>query len=74
MPVPEDNVVKGDLGLEIRQKDATQPDQSSASGNSYHNIFYNNLAIFNPLEKEVAVVKVKSAYEKDGQWIDMPTR
>lgn len=72
-PVPE-NVAKGDLPIEIKQKDHMQPDQKWRSGNSFDNCFYNNLAIFNPLEKDVAIVSVKSEYEKDGQWIEMPTR
>lgn len=71
-PVPE-NVAKGDLGIEIKQKDATQPDQSWASGGRYSNLFYNHVALFNPLEKDVAIVKVKSEYEKDGEWIEMKT-
>jgi hypothetical protein len=32
------------------------------------------VALFNPLEKDVAIVKVKSEYEKDGEWIEMKTR
>jgi hypothetical protein len=101
----QENVAKGELGIEIKQKDATQADQvrppliaprnstaltemsvlvclcktwravqSWASKGVYSNLFYNHLAIFNPLEKEVAIVKVKSEYEKNGEWIEMNTR
>jgi hypothetical protein len=72
-PVPENNLATGDIGLEIKQKDATQPDQGWREGDSYWNKFYNNLAIFNPLEKEIALVKITSAYEKDGEWVEMNT-
>ncbi len=48
--------------------------QSWASGGKYSNLFYNHLGLFNPLEKDVAIVKVKSEYEKDGEWIEMKTR
>lgn len=67
-------MAKGDLGIEIKQKDATQPDQHWASGGSFLNVLYNNLSIFNPLEKDVAIVKVKSEYFKDGAWVEMQTR
>ncbi len=70
-PVPENNVAVGDLGLEIKQKDACQPDQGWRESDGYWNKFYNNLQIFKPLEKEVALTKISSAYEKDGQWIVM---
>jgi len=48
--------------------------QSSAVNGAYKNMLYNHLAIFNPLEEEVAVVKIKSEYEKEGNWIEMNTR
>jgi hypothetical protein len=72
-PVPENNLATGDIGLEIKQKDATQADQGWKESDGYWNKFYNNVAIFNPLEKEIALVKITSAFEKDGEWIEMNT-
>lgn len=72
----EEIVAKGDSGLEIKQKDPILADQTyfRKEDQGFDNLFVHNLSLFNPGEKEIAIVKVTTEYERDGKWILADTR
>jgi len=73
-PVKE-NSAKGDLKLEIKQKDHSQPDQAWARDGQFRQFIYNHLFVFNPTEQEVILTNIKSEYQtKEGKWVDTELR
>jgi len=70
---PGDNKSTGNLGVEFEQSSTLQADQDWSRDGAFNNMFYSNFKLTNTGE-EIFVIKVKSEYEKDGEWIEAKTR
>ncbi|KAL6050730.1 hypothetical protein QOT17_019615 [Balamuthia mandrillaris] len=69
LKMEKESVGEGDCPLDIKQKEASCADQTWWRDGQFSNLIFDHLALFNPSEKEVALVSIKSEYlDKDGQW------